>query len=566
MNMDRKAFASIAVCAAFYLAYSVYLNKKYPDFQNRNAQVTNVAGTGETKTDSSGTTQAPAPLNSQMPSQANSQAASQTNAQSATPDALLPKMTPEESIAETDVTKVVFDTATGSLKSLELKNYSKGHDLAGAMNLSDPEILFQPGLFDEVIPANSYASERKGRNFTFIRETADWKISHTYSLPEAGYALDVETTWVNQTSSNRSLMATINFTDSPKAPEKKGSWIPGAPTERPQLVVGLAKDQTHHDAESFCEDKDVKSLASETAAELSVVGFDRHYFASSLLLRNPSGQIETFAYDIQKKPTPNSSTHCSYTFPVAKNFGDVEPGGVRTLKSKLWFGPKDTHVTDAYSVDLRKMFNFGFFGMLTDPLLKGIELFHKVFGNWGLSIVFMTFLLKMLFYPLTKKAAVAMHAQKKWQPEMTKLREKFKDDPRKQQQELMAFMAQHKINPIKGCLPILPQIPVFFAFYTVLSTAIELRQAPFLGWIKDLTLHDPYYIYPILWGISMVIQQKLTPTTGLDKTQARIMMIMPVMFTAMMLTLPAGMLIYMLTNTVVSIAQQMYLNRRLENA
>jgi YidC/Oxa1 family membrane protein insertase len=127
-------------------------------------------------------------------------------------------------------------------------------------------------------------------------------------------------------------------------------------------------------------------------------------------------------------------------------------------------------------------------------------------------------------------------------------------------------MAQHKINPIKGCLPILPQIPVFFAFYTVLSTAIELRQAPFLGWIKDLTLHDPYYIYPILWGISMVIQQKLTPTTGLDKTQARIMMIMPVMFTAMMLTLPAGMLIYMLTNTVVSIAQQMYLNRRLENA
>jgi len=571
MNMDRKAFASIAVCAAFYLAYSVYLNKKYPDFHNQQpGATTEVAGNSSNTHPAVENGGAPNhradATNESASSPSNGSEANpvQTVSQATTPEKPLAVLTPEESRTETNVTRLMFDVATGSLKSLELKDYSKGIEL-GPMNLADPEILFQPGILDESIPRNSYASEKQGRQFKFTRETPDWKISHTYSVPDAGYGLDVETTWLNQSSAAKPLMATLNFTDSPKAPEKKGSWIPGAPTERPHLVVGYSKDQKQHDAEKFCADSDVKSLASEPAADLAIVGFDRHYFASSLLVRNPNGQAETFGYDIQKKPLPNS-THCSYTFRLAKNFGDVEPGGVRSLKSRLWFGPKDTHITDAYSSDLRKMFNFGFFGMLTDPLLKGIELFHKVFGNWGLSIVLMTFMLKMLFYPLTKKAAVAMHAQKKWQPEMTRLREKFKDDPRKQQQELMAFMAQHKINPIKGCLPILPQIPVFFAFYTVLSTAIELRQAPFLGWIKDLTLHDPYYIFPVLWGVSMVLQQKLAPTTGLDKTQARIMMIMPVMFTAMMLTLPAGMLIYMLTNTVVSIAQQMYLNRRLENA
>ncbi len=564
MNMDRKAFASIAVCAAFYLAYSVYLNKKYPDFHNQTPGSTTQVVGDSSNPNTAAEENASSKNEAASPGNPESRQTDTASAQASSSDKPLTLLSPEESKAETNVTRLTFDVATGSLKSLELKDYSKGLEL-GPMNLAEPEILFQPGILDETIPRNSFSSEKQGRQYKFTRETPEWKISHTYTVPETGYGIDVETTWINQSGASKPLMATLNFTDSPKAPEKKGSWIPGAPTERPHLVVGYSKDQKQHDAENFCTDSEVKSLVSEPAAELAIVGFDRHYFASSLLVRNSNGQAETFGYDIQKKSIPNSP-HCSYTFRLAKNFGDVEPGGVRSLKSRLWMGPKDTHITDAYSNDLRKMFNFGFFGMLTDPLLKGIELFHKVFGNWGLSIVLMTFLLKMLFYPLTKKAAVAMHAQKKWQPEMTRLREKFKDDPRKQQQELMAFMAQNKINPIKGCLPILPQIPVFFAFYTVLSTAIELRQAPFLGWIKDLTLHDPYYIFPVLWGVSMVLQQKLAPTTGLDKTQARIMMIMPVMFTAMMLTLPAGMLIYMLTNTVVSIAQQMYLNRRLENA
>jgi len=127
-------------------------------------------------------------------------------------------------------------------------------------------------------------------------------------------------------------------------------------------------------------------------------------------------------------------------------------------------------------------------------------------------------------------------------------------------------MSVNKVNPMKGCLPILPQIPVFFAFYRVLSTSIDLRHASFFGWIQDLSASDPYYITPIILGVAMILQQKLTPTTGMDKAQEKMMMIMPIVFSVMMLTLPAGMVLYMLTNTIVSISQQQWLNRKLANA
>ncbi len=156
-----------------------------------------------------------------------------------------------------------------------------------------------------------------------------------------------------------------------------------------------------------------------------------------------------------------------------------------------------------------------------------------------------------------------MKKMQKLQPEMQKIREKHKDDPQAQQKELMQFMAANKINPAKGCLPILPQIPVFIAFYNVLSQSIELRHAPFFGWIHDLSAHDPYYISPVILGIGMFIQQKLTPNPSMDKTQEKIMLMLPIVFTAMMLSLPAGMVLYMITNTIVSIAQQRWLNRKL---
>ncbi|MEZ4743629.1 MAG: membrane protein insertase YidC [Bdellovibrionota bacterium] len=184
-------------------------------------------------------------------------------------------------------------------------------------------------------------------------------------------------------------------------------------------------------------------------------------------------------------------------------------------------------------------------------------------GNWGWAIILVTLGLKLIFFPLNQQAAISMNKMKKLQPEMNKIREKHKDDRMAQQQEIMKFMSAHKINPMKGCLPILPQIPVFFAFYRVLSTSIELRQAPFMGWIQDLSVADPYYVTPLLLGVAMFLQQKLTPNPSMDPAQAKMMLMMPVVFTVMMLGLPSGMVLYMLVNTIVSVAQQHWLNRKL---
>jgi len=571
MNMDRRAFGAIAVCAAFYLGYSFYLSNKYPGSPQKMPQgapqgqladstsgVANDAGTLESSNQVGLGKSTPAgqPNIEQNANQNSNQAAPNEKAQ--VEKQPLVQVGDQELNFSTDEIVFSFDNATGGFKKIELPNYKKSLK-DGPINLAETPVLLQAGLLDEAPALNVFSSKRNGRVLTFTRQTKDWQIDQTFTIPEKGFEIEVASTWTNLSAETKPLVAALQFNDSPQSPKKPGSWIPGAPSDRPHLVVGYVKDQKNHDAQNFCEDQDTNILKSEAGVQLSLVGYDRHYFASSLLLGG-----DTFGYSIKKNVQTNGL--CTYSIQVAKDFGNIEAGGIKSIKSKLWYGPKDTHITDSYTKDLRKMFDFGFFGMLTDPLLKGIELFYRIFGNWGLAIILMTFLLKMLFYPLTKKAAVAMQAQKKWQPEMNKLREKYKDDPRKQQQELMAFMSLHKINPMKGCLPILPQIPVFFAFYTVLSTAIELRQAPFVGWIQDLTVHDPYFVFPILWGATMVIQQKITPTPGLDQTQARIMMIMPIMFTAMMLTLPAGMILYMLTNTLISIAQQQYLNRRLENA
>jgi YidC/Oxa1 family membrane protein insertase len=217
---------------------------------------------------------------------------------------------------------------------------------------------------------------------------------------------------------------------------------------------------------------------------------------------------------------------------------------------------------EAFAPELVASIDLGWFGFLAKPLFRVTQKAEQLTGNWGVAIILVTLLLKTLFFPLNRQASISMKKMNQLKPDMDRIREKFKDDKAAQQQEIMKFMTANKINPMKGCLPILPQIPVFFAFYRILSTSIELRHAPLMGWIQDLSSADPYYITPVLLGVAQFIQQKLTPTAGMDKAQERMMMMLPLVFTVMMLSLPSGMVLYMLVNTIVSIGQQKWLNRR----
>jgi YidC/Oxa1 family membrane protein insertase len=194
-------------------------------------------------------------------------------------------------------------------------------------------------------------------------------------------------------------------------------------------------------------------------------------------------------------------------------------------------------------------------------MLWAMKFSYQYVGNYGLAIIFLTIIIKIIFWYPTQLSMRSMSEMKKLQPEMAKMREKYKDDKEKMNKELMELYRRYKVNPMSGCLPMAIQIPVFFALYKVLLYSIELRHAPFYWWIQDLSAADPYYISPILMGGSMFVQQWMTPTTG-DPTQAKMMLIMPVVFTFMFLSFPTGLVIYWFFSNLLSIGQQLYMNRK----
>jgi YidC/Oxa1 family membrane protein insertase len=194
-----------------------------------------------------------------------------------------------------------------------------------------------------------------------------------------------------------------------------------------------------------------------------------------------------------------------------------------------------------------------------------LNFFHRYAHNYGVAIILVTVVVKILFYPLTHKSMKSMTAMQRLQPQMKTIREKYRKDPQAMNKEMMALYKKHGVNPMGGCLPILFQIPVFWALYKVLAMAIELRQAPFVLWITDLSVADPWKVTPILMGVSMFAQQKMTPTAT-DPRQAQMMLFLPVVFTFFFLNFPSGLVLYWLTNNLLTIAQQYFIRRRLEPA
>ena len=239
----------------------------------------------------------------------------------------------------------------------------------------------------------------------------------------------------------------------------------------------------------------------------------------------------------------------------------LQPGEQKKLEYLVYIGPKDTEQLKAAGHNLDKVVHFGFFNLLAQPLYLVLNFFYGYFKNYGVAIILLTVLIKILFWPLTHKSYSSMKAMQKLQPEMQKLREKYGSDKERLNKEMMTLYKTHRVNPLGGCLPMLVQIPVFFALYKVLLGSIALRHAPFAFWLTDLSAKDPYYITPLLMGASMFVQQKMTPTTA-DPMQAKIFMMMPIIFTFMFLNFPSGLVIYWLVNNLLTIVQQYFIHRK----
>ena len=302
--------------------------------------------------------------------------------------------------------------------------------------------------------------------------------------------------------------------------------------------------------------------------QISWIAYEEPYFMAAIISENDKKATAKGAV------LPDGEIRISY-IPSPFNLGKNES----TIRNfTLYLGPRDLYILKTLNKNLEKAVNFGWFDIIAKPLLVALRFFNKYLSNYGLSIILLTILIKILFWPLTRKSYQSMKEMRKLQPMMAKLREKYKNNKQEMNKQLMGLYKTYKINPMGGCLPMLVQMPVFFAFYRILPNSIELRHAPFVLWVNDLSAPERLFSFPftiplmappygipiltLLMGASMFLQQKMTPMTG-DPAQAKMMMLLPIVFTFLFINFPSGLVLYWLVNNMLSIAQQYRINKQL---
>jgi YidC/Oxa1 family membrane protein insertase len=301
------------------------------------------------------------------------------------------------------------------------------------------------------------------------------------------------------------------------------------------------------------EDVDKGKAPYPKTADNGWIAMVQHYFVSALL---PPDKTEREYYTRRLGEQYYSA---GVILPVAA----IAPGGTGKVGVRLYAGPEEQEKLTAVAPGLDLVVDYGWLTVIAAPLFWVLQLLYKWLGNWGLAIIALTVLIKLIFFPLSAASYKSMARMKQVTPRLMKLREQYGDDRAKMNQAMMELYKQEKINPLGGCLPIAVQIPVFIALYWVLLASVELRQAPFFGWITDLSATDPYYILPALMMGSMVLQTRMSPTPP-DPVQAKVMQIMPIAFGVMFFFFPAGLVLYWLVNNILSIAQQWQITRMIE--
>ena len=343
-------------------------------------------------------------------------------------------------------------------------------------------------------------------------------------------------------------------------------------------LVNLLPTQTTRfgfEGPSALIDKGVEEVPVDEIAEKSVLSgtlkwmaVQDRYFISSIIPNTPVQASMKLFLD------PTSILKADYIQPVTT----IHPGTQQTYEYGLFFGPKNVRIMRSVGKELDQAVDFGWFDFIARPCLWLMNFFYGFIPNYGVAIIILTILVKVILFPLGTKSYKSMNEMKKLQPIMAEIREKYKGDKKKMNEEIMGLYRTYKINPMGGCLPMIAQIPVFFALYRMLYQAIELRHAPFFGWINDLSAPDrlfrfdfsipfmePPFGIPVLtlvMGATMLLQQKMTPSPG-DPNQARMMMLMPVVFTFIFINFSSGLVLYWLINNVLSISQQYYITRKL---
>ena len=460
----------------------------------------------------------------------------------------------ETIVAETPLYRATWDTKGGRLISLKLKKYKESLDEDAAL----VEIIKTPmptvNLNDQFLDTELiYTSSQKGPlsieetplEITLSAQAAKGITIHKiYTLDPKTYTIEYISVIENAAAERMALNVSLQM-DNLYPLDDKGSRYT---FEGPVLLNGKR-------LEEFKTSK-VKKVGGyrEFSGEIRWFGFEDKYFLTAVIPRN----AEETTLTIRRVDDEIISLYYG-SIPAT-----IEPGAQYVKKYLIFMGPKELETLKASGHGLKKALDFGFFDLIAKPMLVAMNWIFSFTHSFGWSIIILTIIIKILLYPLTLKSFTSMKGLQKVQPLMKEIQAQYKDDKQKLNQEMMKLYSEHKINPMGGCLPMILQIPILFALYRVFFSAIELRHTPFYivgTWLPDLSARDPYFITPILMGLSQFVMQKMTPTTG-DATQQKIMLFMPVFFTFLFLTFPSGLVLYWLVSNILSILQQAYINRK----
>lgn len=471
------------------------------------------------------------------------------------------KYTEETVTVETPLYKAVFSSKGGGVKSWVLKNYKEDLTQTSSNVEMITPVLDEYPLEDRLIKGNVSSVRQTHDEVIYFKPSRTnislipgqkeelvftWQspdgigIEKRYAISANDYSIQVETTVSNTSSRLFEGKLATGIASSIKFLKKRGGTYHQGP-----VVYSDGNILT----------KDIKQGSEMLTGNIGWAGLEEMYFISAIIPK----KIENVKWS---GITAGNLVKIEADVPL-----NMAPGVRERISYTAYIGPKEMDILKAQGVHLDDSINYGWFPLgrninktVAKPMHAVMNFLYSYIHNYGLVIILLTVVIKILFHPLTKKGLDSMKEMKRIQPQVEALREKYKDDKAKMSRELMDLYKRYNINPLGGCLPMVLQIPVFITLYNVLSTSIELRHAPFAFWVQDLSAKDPYYVTPILMGATMLIQQKMTPS-AMDPAQANMMLIMPVVFTFMFLSFPSGLVVYWLVNNILSIAQQYYIQK-----
>ena len=436
-------------------------------------------------------------------------------------------------------------------KPVELFQYTPSHKYfarSGLIAIGNPDLPNHTSIFK----LQQSGKDGSGRPFLVLAsERNGVKLEKTFLLNPGSYVIDVGHR-VTQSNSNPNPLVLYteivrDGTSEPKIGPFGGAFSastftgPAAYTENDKFKKVKFEDIEKNKAEA------PKQIPAGQTAWVAMV---QHYFASAWI---PGDRV---ARDIYADKVDINLYRIGMQIPL----GTIDKGTSVVEKARLFVGPQEEKMLEGIAPGLELLKDYGYLTILAKPIFWLLAKIQSYVGNWGWSIILLTILIKLAFFPLSAASYKSMARMKEVQPRLVAMKEQYKGDPQKLNQAMMEMYKKEKINPVGGCLPVVIQIPVFISLYWVLLSSVETRGAPWIGWIHDLSVPDPYYILPVVMAISMFVQTKLNPTPP-DPIQAKVMMYMPIVFSIMFFFFPAGLVLYWVVNNMLSIAQQWQINK-----